>query len=101
MNAVKVKSYAKVNFTLDLVGEKDGYHLLESFVASVDMFNLVSVVKRKDKLVSGRMKGMNMEQIPFETTNACKVAEAFVEKFSTTGADITIFKDIPIGAGEE
>ena len=99
MNAVKVKSYAKVNFTLDLVGEKDGYHLLESFVASVDMFNLVSVVKRKDKLVSGRMKGMDMEQVPFETTNACKVAEAFVEKFSTTGADITIYENIPVGAG--
>lgn len=99
MNAVKIKSYAKVNLTLDVVGERDGYHLLDSFVASVDIHNLISVVKRKDKLVSGRMKGMDMEQVPFEETNACKVAEAFVEKFSTLGADITIYENIPVGAG--
>jgi 4-diphosphocytidyl-2C-methyl-D-erythritol kinase len=65
----------------------------------VDIFNLVSVEKRKDKLVSGRMKGMGMEQVPFEETNACKVAEAFVEKFSTQGVDITIYENIPVGAG--
>ncbi len=99
MNAVKIKSYAKVNFTLDVVGEKDGYHLIDSFVANVDIYNLISVVKRRDKLISGRMKGRGMERIPFEETNACKVAEAFVEKFSSLGADITIYENIPVGAG--
>ena len=99
MNAIKIKSYAKVNLTLDVVGEKGGYHLLDSFVASVDIYNLISVSKRKDKLVSGRMKGLGMDQVPFEETNACKVAEAFVEKFSTLGADITIYENIPVGAG--
>ena len=99
MNAVKIKSYAKVNFTLDVVGEKDGYHLLDSFVANVDIYNLISVVKRKDKLVSGRMQGRGMERVPFEETNACKVAEAFVEKFSSCGVDITIYENIPVGAG--
>ncbi len=99
MNTVKIKSYAKVNLTLDVVGEKDGYHLLDSFVASVDLFNLVAVTKRKDKLVSGRIKGMGMDSVPFETTNAYKVAEAFIEKFGVNGADISIYENIPVGAG--
>ena len=64
MNVVKIKSYAKVNLTLEVVGERARFHLLDSFVANVDLFNLVVVQKRKDKLVSGRMKGMG-HQISF------------------------------------
>ena len=99
MNTVKIRSYAKVNLTLDVVGERNGYHLLDSFVASVDLFNLVTVTKRKDKLVSGKIKGMGMDNQPFENTNACKVAEAFVEKFGVCGVDISIYENIPVGAG--
>ena len=99
MNAIKIKSYAKINLTLDILGVKDGYHTLDSFVANVDLFNLVVVTKRKDKLVSGRLKGLQMDAVPFENTNACKVAEAFVEKFGTQGADIVVYENIPVGTG--
>ncbi len=99
MNTVKIKSYAKINLTLDILGVRGGYHLLDSFVANVDLFNLVVATKRKDKLVSGRMRGLNMDSAPFENTNAYKVAEAFVEKFQTTGVDIVIYENIPVGAG--
>lgn len=99
MNTVKIKSYAKVNLTLDVVGARDGYHLIDSFASSVELFNLVVASKRKDKLVSGKMKGMGMDSVPFENTNACKVAEAFIEKFGVFGADISIYENIPVGAG--
>ena len=99
MNSVSIKSYAKINLTLDIVGGKDGYHLLDSFVANVDLYNLVTLKKRKDKLVSGRMLGMGMDSVPFENTNACKVAEAFVETFQTSGVEIVIYENIPVGAG--
>ena len=99
MHAATVKSYAKINLTLDIVGRENGFHLLDSFVASLDIFNLVTVKKRKDKLVSGRLKGMGMDLVPFETTTACKVAEAFVEKFGVSGVDITVYENIPVGAG--
>ena len=99
MNTVKIKSYAKINLTLDILGAEGGYHLLDSFVANVDLFNLVVATKRKDKLVSGQMRGLGMDSVPFEKTNACKVAEAFVEKFQTLGADIVIYENIPVGAG--
>lgn len=99
MHSATVKSYAKINLTLDIVGEREGFHLLDSFVTSLDLYNLVTVKKRKDKLVSGTMKGMGMDGVPFEQTTAAKVAEAFVEKFQTTGAEITIYENIPVGAG--
>ncbi|MFR1554925.1 MAG: 4-(cytidine 5'-diphospho)-2-C-methyl-D-erythritol kinase [Coriobacteriales bacterium] len=99
MNTVKIKSYAKVNLTLDVTGRAGGYHLLDSFVASVDLFDLVCVRKRKDKLVSVTMHGMDGEGIPPERNNALKAGEAFVGRFSTAGADVTVYKNIPMGAG--
>jgi 4-diphosphocytidyl-2C-methyl-D-erythritol kinase len=40
-----------------------------------------------------------MDSIPFERTNACKVAEAFRKKYQTSGVEITIYENIPVGAG--
>ena len=99
MNTVKIKSYAKVNLTLQLVGEAQGYHLLDSLVASVDLFDLLVLKKRRDKLSCVRMHGMNSEDIPPESNNALKAAEAFSQRFSTSGVDVTVYKNIPIGAG--
>ena len=99
MRAVKIKSYAKVNLTLEIVGEENGYHALDSLVASVDLFDLISLKKRKDGLNFVRMHGMDSESIPPEENNAWKAADAFVKKFGTTGADITIYKNIPMGSG--
>ena len=99
MNTVRIKSYAKVNLTLEIVGVKEGYHLLDSLVASVDIFDLIVLKKRKDKLSSIIMHGMDSESIPPEKNNALKAAEAFSKKFGVNGADITVYKNIPIGAG--
>ncbi len=99
MNTVKVKAYAKVNLTLEIVGQKDGYHLLDSFVASVDLFDLIVLKKNKGKLSRIKMVGRGSESIPPEKNNALKAAELFSEKFQTHGADITVYKNIPMGAG--
>lgn len=99
MNSVKLKSYAKVNLTLEIVGLENGYHLLDSLVCSIDVFDTLILKKRKDTLSSVTMHGLGSEGIPPEKNNALKAAEAFSQKFATNGADITVFKDIPIGAG--
>ena len=99
MYSATVKSYAKINLTLEVLGLKDGFHMLDSFVASLDLCNLVTVKKRKDNLVCGKMKGMGMDSVPFEKTTAYKVADAFRQKFQTTGTEITIYENIPVGAG--
>ena len=99
INRIKIKSYAKVNLTLDVLGKEKEYHLLDSLVASIDLFDLVDVKKRKDKLNGITMYGMDSESIPPEQNNALKAADAFCQRFGTNGVDIKVFKNIPIGAG--
>ena len=99
MNTVKIKSYAKVNLTLEITGVENGFHMLDSLVASIDLFDLIVLKKRKDNLSSITMHGMGSEGIPPEKNNALKAAEAFSEVFHTSGADITVYKNIPIGGG--
>ena len=99
MNTVKIKSYAKVNLTLEITGVENGYHMLDSLVANVDLFDLIVLKKRKGGLSCVTMKGMGSEEIPPEKNNALKAAEAFSKRFGTDGAEIKVYKNIPIGAG--
>lgn len=99
MNTVKIKAYAKLNLTLEIVGTSGGYHLLDSLVTSIDLFDYIVLKKRKDNLSSVTMHGMDSESIPPEKNNALKAAEAFSKAFGVTGANITVYKNIPIGAG--
>ncbi|MDE5943633.1 MAG: 4-(cytidine 5'-diphospho)-2-C-methyl-D-erythritol kinase [Clostridia bacterium] len=99
MGTVRCKSYAKINLTLKITGEENGFHNLDSVVASVDLYDLIVLKKRRDKLVSITMHGQGSESIPFESNNAVRAAENFVEEFDTCGADITVYKNIPMGLG--
>ena len=71
MNA-RVKAYAKLNLTLSVTGRAGGYHMLESLVCSVDLYDLVVLKKRRDSLVSVEMHGMGTELLPYEQNNAAK-----------------------------
>lgn len=99
MNTAKVLAYAKLNLTLDICGTQNGYHMLDSLVVTVGLYDKIIVKKRKDNLVGITMHGMGSEEIPFEGNHAVRAAEAFVEKFRTAGAEITVYKNIPMGAG--
>lgn len=99
MNSVRVKSYAKINLTLDITGVSDGYHMIDSVVASIDLYDLITAKKRGDNLISVTMHGEGSESIPHEANNAVLAAERFVERFNCGGADITVWKNIPVGAG--
>ena len=57
MDSVKVKVYAKINLSLN-VGFKDGlYHDLDTVMTSVDLYDVVSVVKRTDKNINVSLNG--------------------------------------------
>lgn len=96
---VKLYAPAKLNLTLDITGREGGYHLLDSLVTTVDLFDVITARKRKDGLICVTMRGMGSETIPPERNNAVRAGEEFVRTFATSGADITISKNIPIGAG--
>ena len=99
MKTVKINGHAKINLTLEITGERDGYHLLDSLVASVDLCDRLTLTKRKNALSSIAMKGLGSENIPPEQNNALTIAEAFSKKFQVNGVDIKVCKNIPIGAG--
>lgn len=96
---VRVKAYAKLNLTLAITGAAGGYHSLDSLVCSVDLYDLIKLKKRKDGLVNIEMHGQGTELLPYEENNAAKAAEAYIKEFKTCGADITVYKNIPVGAG--
>jgi 4-diphosphocytidyl-2-C-methyl-D-erythritol kinase len=100
MDYVRIKAYAKINLSLDILGVSDGYHMLDSVVTTIDIYDLITIKKRKkDKLVTITMHGMGSELIPHEKNNAYLAAEKFIAKYNTCGVDITVFKNIPMGAG--
>ncbi len=99
MNYIKLKAHAKINLSLDVTGTEGGYHLIDSVVTTIDLSDVIAVKKRRDKLVSVTMHGMGSENISFGENNAVRAAEAFVRQYGTNGADITVWKNIPLGAG--
>ena len=99
METARVRAHAKVNLTLEIVGRDGGFHLLDSLVASVDLFDVIKVRKKKGKFSSIWSYGQGSESIPPEKNNALIAAERYSERFGTDGGDIRILKDIPIGAG--
>lgn len=99
MKRVKINAHAKINLTLEIVGQEGDYHLLDSLVATVDICDVITLSPRKDCLSSITMKGLGSEKIPLEQNNALKGAELFSKTFGVNGVDITVYKNIPIGAG--
>ena len=97
MEGISVKAYAKINFSLDITGCRGGYHLIDSVVASIDIFDEVTVSPRTDGAFTIAMHGMGCEDIPPEGNNALRAAKAFGAAFGCCGADISIRKNIPVG----
>ena len=72
--------------------------MLESLVASVDIYETVCVKARKDNLIKVTFGGMPLGTSP-QKSNAYYAAESFKKEFGTGGADIYIERNIPVGAG--
>ncbi len=97
MDRVSVNAYAKVNFTLDVVGRAGGYHLLDSLVCTVSLFDRVTARRRTDGRCRVVMTGADAPRA--EESNALRAARAFCERFRAPGADLFIERAIPAGAG--
>ena len=98
MKKTRVKIPAKINLTLDIEGVKDGYHVLESLVASVNVYDTITVIPRKEDFIRVFFKGVPAG-VNGKNSNAYSAADAFRKEFSTGGVDIIIDRAIPVGAG--
>lgn len=98
MKKIKVKVPAKINLTLDILGAEKGYHNLKSLVASINIYDTITIKRRTDWDVTLVNKGIdpNCDKL---SNNAYKAAKLFSDTFITEGVDIVIQKNIPVGAG--
>ncbi len=96
-NAQKI--YAKLNLNLYVKGVDDGgYHLIESYVTSLNIYDEITVTTRTDDEITVTYNNIN-PNVPLNADKAYIAGKAFVEKFGTKGCDIEITKNIPLGGG--
>jgi 4-diphosphocytidyl-2C-methyl-D-erythritol kinase len=86
---------AKLNLTLDIVGEKNGFHQLKSLVVELSLKDTVIIKGRKDDEVTLKVKGATLPV--GEKNTAFKAGKAFVDRYLVPGVDITVIKKIPLG----
>ena len=96
---MKLKAYAKINLSLAITGEKDGYHTLDSVVTTIDLYDSVIVSKRKDDKINVKIRGVGEDVIYGANSNAYKAALLFKETFKTKGMDIKIVRNVPVAGG--
>lgn len=95
---MRIKAYAKINLSLDIVGKRnDGYHLLEMIMQTIDLYDEITVEKSEKDI---KIK-CNKPYVPTDERNlAYKAAKMFIEKYNiNSGVDIFIKKNIPVCAG--
>lgn len=98
MNKVSQKIHAKINLTLDVLGSENGFHRLRSLSACIGIYDTVTLYKREDKTVTLIENGL-LSGCKAEENNAVKAARAFMDAFGTSGVDVVLNKQIPVGAG--
>lgn len=96
MKITKLVANAKINFTLDIKGKRDdGYHLIDSVMQSVSLYDTVNIEKSEEISVS-----CSDGEISGESNIAFKAAKEFFDFVKINGgADIFIEKRIPKAAG--
>ena len=98
MKKIKIKTPAKINLTLDILGVTENFHDIKSLVASIDLFDEITIKERTDQKITLLCEGIPVDCVAVDN-NAFKAAKLFIEKFKTNGVDIKIKKGIPVGGG--
>ncbi|MEG0180253.1 MAG: 4-(cytidine 5'-diphospho)-2-C-methyl-D-erythritol kinase [Terrisporobacter sp.] len=99
MNSIQLKSRAKINLSIDVLGKRpDGYHLVEMIMQTIDLFDTIKItILENDEIL---IKS-NSVDIPLDKSNiAYKAADLIKSEFSINkGIEIYIDKNIPVAAG--
>ncbi len=98
MNKIVLEAAAKLNLSLDITGvREDGYHLLDSVMQSVSLYDRVALIKREE----GISLAVDRPKIPNGPENtAYRAAVAFFKETKIRGGvEIFLEKHIPSQAG--
>ena len=96
--ALTVAAPAKVNLFLHVTGRRaDGYHLLESLFALIDLADTVTLTRTSDGEIA---RTNDLAGVPAEDDLAIRAARLLQRASATrAGVEIRIDKRIPLGAG--
>lgn len=99
MNSIELKSRAKINLSIDVLGKRqDGYHLVEMIMQTVDLYDFIKIkeLESEDVVIKSNSVDipLNEENIVFKAINLLR------NKFNINkGVEVFIQKNIPIAAG--
>jgi len=99
MNSIELKSRAKINLSIDVLGKrKDGYHLVEMIMQTIDLYDIIKI---KELEYNEIIVKSNSSYIPLDENNIVyKAAKLIKDTLNINkGVEIFIDKYIPIAAG--
>ncbi len=99
MNSIGLKSRAKVNLSIDVLGKReDGYHIVEMIMQTIDLYDQIKIEEIKENSI--RINSDSMD-IPLNEDNIVyKAANLLKQRFDISkGIEIYIQKNIPVAAG--
>ena len=99
MNSIELKSRAKINLSIDVLGKRpDGYHLVEMIMQTIDLFDNIKIFSLEEDQI---IISSNSKDIPVDSSNIVyKAANLIKQEFNIKkGVEIYIDKNIPIAAG--
>ncbi|WP_373600084.1 4-(cytidine 5'-diphospho)-2-C-methyl-D-erythritol kinase [Paraclostridium bifermentans] len=99
MNSIDLKSRAKINLSIDVLGKReDGYHIVEMIMQTIDLYDQIKIEEVEENLI--KIKSDSVD-IPLNEDNIVyKAANLLKERFNISkGIEISIQKNIPVAAG--
>ena len=99
MNSIKLKSRAKINLSIDVLGKReDGYHLVEMIMQTIDLYDIIRI---KELDINNITIKSNSSNIPLDENNIVyKAIDLLRNQFNINkGVEVFIEKNIPIAAG--
>ena len=99
MNSIQLKSRAKINLSIDVLGKRqDGYHLVEMIMQTIDLYDLIEINEKDNDQITIKSTS---DEIPLDCNNLVYKAANLIKKtFNINkGVEIHIKKNIPVAAG--
>jgi len=93
-----LRSYAKINLTLDILGRRpDGYHEIDTVFQQIDLFDEIEIAPADEKTITVTCTDPS---IPPADNICLNAAHLMIDHFDLRqGVRISIKKQIPVGAG--
>jgi len=98
-DSIRLRSPAKINLYLRVLDERpDGYHNLQNLMQVISFFDEIEIQLDDEAIVTARCDDPEVPQ--GDDNIAVRAAESLIEECGIQrGANITIVKNIPMGAG--